>query len=47
MSRCPLAPVLPEALEKGNITPQNSMKLLNSFYVNCFGDHSLYAMLAE
>jgi hypothetical protein len=47
VSRCALAPVLPEVLEKGNITPQNSMKLLDSFYINRFGDHSLYTMLAE
>ena len=47
VSRCTLAPVLPEVLEKGNIMPQNSMKLLDSFYINRFRDHSLYAMLAE
>lgn len=47
MSRCSLAPVLPEVLVKGEVNPKNSMDLFDSFYVNCFGNHSLYATLAE
>ena len=47
MSQCSLAPVLPEVLVKGEVNPKNSMDLLDSFYVNHFGNHSLYTTLAE
>jgi hypothetical protein len=47
VSQCSLAPVLPEVLIKGEVTPKNSMARFNTFYVNRFGTHSLYATLAE
>jgi hypothetical protein len=47
VSQCSLAPELPEVLVKGEVTPRNSMALFDTFYVNHFGNHSLYATLAE
>jgi len=47
VSQCSLAPVLPEVLDKGDITPRNSMSFFDTFCVNRLGNHSLYATLAE
>jgi hypothetical protein len=42
-----LAPDLPGDVTKGSVNPLTSMAMYESFYVNRFGSHALYALLAE
>jgi hypothetical protein len=42
-----LALDLPGNATKGSVNPLTSMAMYESFYVNHFGSHALYALLAE